>query len=195
VDLLATATQLADTAEGVVGAVDGVLGTVNPGLAGLIDVDLLDTSGTGVSKQNGYVRSVANLVAATVSINPPTDLAGILTTLDGLTSVTELLSGAGVAGALPALPNVLGMNALETLLAAGGPAVQALAGGATVRVAGVSAQSTFLPAGTTPAAPGAPTSSLPRTGSDDGMLAMAAVLLLALAVGIRRTVLAPARID
>jgi hypothetical protein len=194
VDLLAGAQQLANVAGQVVGNVDDVLAMVDPDLAGLIAVDLLDTSGTGVSKQNGYVRSVANLIGATVSINPPSDLATILSDLDGLTSVTELLSGAGVPGVLPVLPNVAGMNALETVLAAGGPVVQALAGGATVRVAGVSATSTFLPAGATPAAP-TPTSSLPRTGGDSGMLAMAAVLLIALAAGIRRTVLAPARID
>jgi hypothetical protein len=194
VDLLATAQQLASTADSVVASIDDVLGTIDPALAGVIDVKLLDTSGTGVTKQNGYVRSVAKLVGANVSITPPANLAAIVTGLADGTSITEALTAAVPGASLPALPNAAGMQALETVLAAGGPVVQALAGGADVQVAGVTATATFLPGPVSPA-PSSPTGSLPRTGGSTGMAAIAAGLLAVLAIAVRRQVLLPSRTD
>jgi hypothetical protein len=192
-DLLATAQQLTDTAESALDTIDGVLGTIDPDLAGIVNVELLDTSGTGVTKQNGYVQSVASLVGVAASITPPADLAGVISGLPA-TSITDTLLASVPGAPAAALPNAAGMQAVEAAL--GGGALQALANGASLEVASVVAGATFLPGAAPATAQPTPTSGqLPRTGGTTGIAAMAAGFLFVLAIAVRRRVLAPVRID
>ena len=72
VDLLATAQQLADTAESALTTIDGVLGTIDPGLAGLVDLQVLDTSGTGVTRRTATCEPLpAWSASASPSRRPP----------------------------------------------------------------------------------------------------------------------------
>ena len=214
VDLLATAQSLAAKVDTVTSQLDAVLGLVGVpavgDLAGILDVKLLDTTGTGVTKDGNYVKAVANLTGVTVTITPPANLADIVDGLGDGTSVLEQLTALDAAA--PAgltMPNTDAMRTLENALtvptapgtAALVPsvdgAVQALAGGATLSLASLSGTSTFAPqiAGQ-PATPGAP-SELPRTGTSTNAAGLAALgmVLGALAIGIRRHVLIPVRVD
>jgi LPXTG-motif cell wall-anchored protein len=101
--------------------------------------------------------------------------------------VSDLVSSLGLP-ALPALPGVAGVSQLESVLGN----VQALAQGATLRVASLSSTSEFTPAAvaSTPSTPGAPvatsTGELPRTGGDGATYAVFGVLLLAAALALVR---------
>jgi hypothetical protein len=193
VDLLAGATAVTDLASSAVGQIDTVLGTIDPDLAGIINLKLLDTSGTGVSKTaTGYIKSVANLTAVDLTLTPPANLTDIIANLPATSIADTLLAVPGVA-ALPALPNTAATQALETVLAAGGPAVQALAGGARLRIANVSGVADFLPA-TAPGTTSTP-GQLARTGTNTTALMALAMILAMSAIGIRRRVLAPVRKD
>lgn len=214
VDLLATAQSLAAKVETVTGQLDAVLGVVGVpavgDLAGILDVKLLDTTGTGVSKDGNYVKSVANLTGATVTITPPANLGAIVSGLAGGTSVLEQLTA--LSPSAPAdltMPNTDAMRTLENALTvptASGTAalvdpvtgaVQALAGGATLSLASLSGTSTFAAqASAAPVTPGAPR-ELPRTGTSTNAAGLAALgmVLGAMAIGIRRHVLIPVRVD
>jgi hypothetical protein len=195
VDLLAGATAVTDLASSAVGQIDSVLGTIDPDLAGLINLKLLDTSGTGVSKTaTGYVKSVANLTAVDLTLTPPANLTDIINGLPATSIADTLLAVPGVS-ALPVLSNTAATQALETVLAGGGSPVQALVGGARLRIASINGVADFLPAtapgSSTPGAPG----DLARTGTNTTALMALAMLLGMTAIGIRRRVLAPVRKD
>ena len=216
IDLLATAQALAAKADAIKGQLDDVLGVVGVDavgdLAGILDVDLLDTTGTGVTKNGEYVQAVANLTGVKVTITPPANLAAIVSGLAGGTSVLEELDGllpgdaSAVEGALT-MPNTDAMRALENALtvptapgtAALAPAgaTNALLGGATLSLASVSGTSNFVPRVAGQATPTPTGGELPRTGTSGNAVGLAALgmVLGALAIGIRRQVLAPVRID
>jgi LPXTG-motif cell wall-anchored protein len=196
VDLSATAAQIVGTVDSVTSQLDSVLGVL--GLDGLVNLSLLDTTGTGVTKTPaGYVRSVSNLTGVDLSIVPPTDLAQIV---GGLPVVGSSIGGllAAVPGlpqgvAVPAMPGTTGMESLNTLLS-GASAVDALASGARLRLASVGGVAEFLPqsAGATPTG-----GTLPRTGGNSGLtaFAFAGIIMAMLGLGVRRRVLAPVRVD
>lgn len=177
------------------GQLNDILESVDPGLLDLIDLKLLDTTGTGVSKNSaGYVQAVSNLTALDLSIVPPADLGDIVggLGLGGADSMASLISAVPVAStsaALVSLPGTESADVLGTVL--GG--VDALAGGARVRVASISATSTFLPA----AAPGTatPGGTLPRTGGSTAGFAVVGVIMALLGLSVHRRVLAPVRAD
>jgi hypothetical protein len=199
VDLGSSAAQVLDTVDDVTTNLDSVLGVV--GLDGIVNLELLDTTGTGVTKTpTGYVRSVSNLTGVDLSIVPPADLATLISGLPAApASIGGLLAaipGLPAAVSAPALPGTLGMEALNTLLSGASP-VDALADGARLRLASVGGVAEFLPqvaGGGTPTGTGG---TLPRTGgaSDLTAFAVAAVIMAMLGLGIRRRVLAPVRVD
>jgi hypothetical protein len=197
-DLSATAAQITGLADTVTGQLDGVLGVL--GLDGIVSLDLLDTTGTGVTKTpTGYVRSVSNLTGVDLNIDlSALDLEAVIGNLTGGTAISSLLGPlSGVPGlpALPALEGVASMELLNTLLGNAAP-LGALADGARLRLAGVGGAAEFLPA--TAGAPATPTGgTLPRTGGTSGMtgFAVAAVVMAMLGLGVRRRVLAPVRVD
>ncbi|HZQ86207.1 MAG TPA: hypothetical protein VFA83_15275, partial [Acidimicrobiales bacterium] len=190
IDLLSNAQALTSTS--ALNAVKSVLGSVDPGLANIIGLKLLDSTGTGVSSSNGYVQALGKLTAVHLSITPPANLAAIL---GGITSANSALTA--LKTAVPAfnlssvsLPNVAGMDALNSALKAtpAAAAVNALAGGASMDVASVQATSNFVPViASAQAAPGA---TLPRTGRDAG-IAIVGMVLVGMAIAIRRRILAP----
>ena len=172
-----------------------ILDAIDPGLLDMIDLKLLDTTGTGVSKDNaGYVRSVANLTALDLSITPPADLTDIVAGLglDGVGSIGNLL-GAVPGATVPVLEGTAAADTLGTLLGGTGSPVDALVSGARLRIASTSAAASFLPA----AAPGTttPGGTLPRTGGSTAGFAVVGVIMAMLGLSVRRRVLAPVRVD
>lgn len=189
-DLGATATALTDAVNRVTGAVGGVLGTVDPGLAGLVSVKLFEQS-KDVKAVNGYTTAAAGLTALTATITPPADLAAIVSRIQGATGIGDVLAGLGAN--LAALPDLsTGMTQLEGLL--GG--AQGLAAGATLKVGEFSSTAEFLPA-VAPAAnpaPARPGGELPRTGGDNAEWAVLGVLFLAAAAAIVRWLRRPVNV-
>ena len=192
VDLLSGASAATSTVTSALNSIKGVLGSVDPGLANLISLKVLDTTGTGVTSANGYVQALGKLTAVHLGITPPANLAAIL---GGITSANSALTA--LKTAVPAfnlssvsLPNVAGMDALNSALKAtpAAAAVNALAGGASVDLASVQAASNFVPV----IAAAAPGGTLPRTGRNGG-LAVVGMVLVGLALVIRRRVAAANR--
>lgn len=182
VDLKDTAAQVNAAIANVNSIVGDALGAVAPGLSGVVDVDLLTTdTDNGISTAGGYNKAVAGLTAVSATITPPVDLATIISTVEAATGIGDEITALG--GTVPAVSTVMG--SLETAL--GG--VQALAQGpAAIRVASLRSVSNFVAAA--PANPG----ELPRTGSNStAALTGFGMLLAALAIGIRRYVVAPSR--
>lgn len=177
----------------VTGLLSGVLGTIDPGLAKLLDVKILGKS-TDVSTAGGYNKASASFDILSLTVNPLAGLTGIvggLLNAGSTNSPLALLGGAGVAKPAAALPVVGGdMGLLNGLLNPTG-LVGALTQGLSLRIG--SMVSTSELAATTvdepvalPAAPIAPVTELPRTGADTGTVAALASLLAALALGARR---------
>jgi hypothetical protein len=175
-DLGATVEQVSGLLNQVTGTIDGVLGSINPGLAGLVKLKVLDRqSGTSTSA-DGYNHATASLTALTASIVPPANLAAIVSTVAGLTnSVGDILGQLG--GTLPVVSTA--MSTLEGALGS----VQALAGGATIKVAELTAAADYSPQAVPVTAPGG---DLPRTGGPAFPIALLGVLFIAAAVAIDR---------
>jgi hypothetical protein len=193
VDLLSGSQAL--TSNLALNSIKGVLGSVDPGLANLVNLKFLDTTGTGVSSANGYVQALGKLTAVHLGITPPANLAAIL---GGITSANSALTA--LKTAVPAfnlagvaLPNVAGMDALNSALKAtpAAAAVNALAGGASMDLASVQAASNFVPVIASAPAPSGGT--LPRTGRNGGY-AIVGMVLVGLALVIRRRVVAAGRV-
>jgi hypothetical protein len=186
VDLGAAASQVTGLVNTVTGTLSSVLGTIDPGLANLVSVKMFEQT-KSVAQDGDYSKATAALSALTATITPPAQLAAIVSKVQGLTGVTDLVSSLGLP-ALPALPGVAGVSQLESVLGN----VQALAQGATLRVASLSSTSEFSPAAVTaaPSTPGAPAATpageLPRTGGDGATYAVFGVLLLAAALALVR---------
>lgn len=191
-DALATAQQVTDAVTAATDQLGGILGAVSPDLADLIDLNLLDTSGTGVSKaNNGYVRSVAKLTALDLSINPPDTLDDIIAGLP-VSGIGDVLTAIPGFGTLPALPGLDAADALNSVLSATQTPVAALASGADFAVVSVDGTSEFLPA-SAPAGPAPTGGTLPRTGASTTAFALIAALMAVLGLAIRRHVLVPVR--
>lgn len=194
--------SVGETLNRVTGILDSVFGPL--GLGKLVEVKLLEKT-TDVTTTNGYVRASAGFSILRVSINPPEDIASIVSGLTGSsTSSASILKGAGVAnaaGSLPVFSGALAPLAGNLNLPA---ALASLTQGLTLRVgavdgmsehkvaaASVSAPAVIAPAPATPVAP--PDGQLPRTGSESTQMAVLAFGLAAIALGLRRFVLRPAR--
>ncbi|HUR78746.1 MAG TPA: hypothetical protein VMZ22_12425 [Acidimicrobiales bacterium] len=175
-DLGATLTQVNGVVSTINGTVSSVLGSISPDLANLVKVSLFEKdSATGVSRDGGYVKSLAGVTALTASITPPLNLDAIVSGLVGTAGIGSVLTAAG--GSLPVLDTV--MTTLNGLL---GSSVEALSGGATVKLASVTSGASF----TTPVA--ASGGALPRTGgtAQNALVGMALVIA---AMASRRFVL------
>jgi hypothetical protein len=180
-DLGSTLTQVNGVLNTVNSTLSGVLGSISPDLANLVHVSLFDKdSATGVTKDGGYVKSLAGVTGLTASIVPPLNLTSIVTGLlgnAGTAGIGSILTGAG--GTLPVLDTLMDTLNGTGLL----DAVNALAGGATIKLASVTSGASF----TTPVA--ATNGTLPRTGgtAQTALLGMALVIA---AIASRRFVLA-----
>ena len=180
VDLASTLTQINTVVNTVNGTLSSVLGSISPDLANLVHVTMFQKdAATGVSKDGGYVKSLAGVSALTASIAPPLNLTQIVTGLLGNAStdgIGSALTGAG--GSVPALDTL--MTTFNGLL---GQSVNALAGGASIKLASVTSGASF----TTPVA--ATNGSLPRTGGT-AQTALLGMALVVAAIASRRFVLA-----
>ncbi|MBV8692692.1 MAG: hypothetical protein JO054_16650 [Actinobacteria bacterium] len=189
IDLLSNAQAL--TSNLALNSIKSVLGSIDPGLANIVNLKVLDSTGTGVSSANGYIQALGKLTAVHLGITPPANLTAILGNITSANSALTALKTAVPAFNLSsvALPNVAGMDALNSVLKAtpAAAAVNALAGGASMDVASVQAASNFVPVIASAPAPSGGT--LPRTGRDAGY-AIVGMVLVGLAIGIRRRVLA-----
>ena len=176
VDLSGSIAQVSGLVSGINEKLSSTLGAINPGLAGLVDVKVLEEV-TSVVNEGGYNRTRAGIAALTASIKPPAELAAIIGTLKTGVGVGDLIAQADLP--LPGVGDT--MAGLESTL---GGAVQALAGGATIKVAEVMAASDFAVAGAPVAAPGG---ELPRTGgTSTGLLALVAAGMAGMALAVRR---------
>jgi hypothetical protein len=181
-DLGATLEQVNGVVNTVNDTLDGVLGSISPDLANLVNVSLFDKdSATGVSKDGGYVKSLAGVTALTASITPPLNLTQIVDGLlanAGTAGIGSILTSSEIGGTLPVLDTV--MTTLNGLL---GQAVSALSGGATIKLASVTSGASF----TTPVA--ATGGALPKTGGT-AQTALIGMALVIAAIASRRFVMA-----
>ena len=176
-DLGSTLAQVNSVVNTVNSTLSSVLGSISPDLASLVNVNMFQKdAATGVTKDGGYVKSLAGVSALTASIVPPLNLTSIVTNLLPANGIGAALTGAG--GTLPVVDTL--MTTLNGLL---GSTVNALAGGASIKLASVTSGASF----TTPVA--ATNGSLPRTGgtAQTALLGMALVIA---AIASRRFVLA-----
>lgn len=182
IDLAGTAEQLTAALAAVNTQLGQVLAIVDPGLANLVKVSVLDKA-TSITQEGGYTKSRAGITAATATITPPANLAAIVSGLVATTEdVTAQLTAAGVA--LPPLDGL--MTQLASTL---NSATSVLTAPASVQVASVLSASDYrLAAPVTPGAPGS-TPTLPRTGGSD--LVLFAGFLGMLALAIRRFTQSP----
>ncbi|MCU1462988.1 MAG: hypothetical protein JWO37_3063 [Acidimicrobiales bacterium] len=194
VDLAAAGANVAALVNSVTAKVSGILGTINPALANLVSVKVLEQS-KSVSSSGGYTHAVASITGLAATVTPPANLAGIVSALKRATfrratyAVTDPVSSILGTAAAP-LAQVTNAAGLASALGV----ASALTSGAAISVAEVSASSDFAPtAGVT--TPGTTPGELPRTGTDTSLLAVFGVLLIATAAGIIRWLRTPTRID
>lgn len=177
VDLASTVAALNGLVTAVNTTVSGALGSIDPGLANLVSVSLFDKDpATGVTSNGGYTNALAGITALTAKVTPPAALATIISSLPAAGGIGSAITGAG--GTVPGLSTVMGT--FEGLL---GPTVQALAGGATLKLASVASGASF----TTPVA--ATGGTLPRTGGT-AQVALFGFGLAVAALAARRWVVA-----
>ena len=179
-DALGTVDQVVALSDQITGALGGILAIIDPSLANLVDIDVLDRS-TSIVANGAATEALASLTGLRVTITPP-DLCGLLTRL-GATPVTETLGGlldslGGVIPPLPVVGNVLGdlgsvLNCNAAATAAGARVGADLVGGLanaltqplTVEALTVGSQGAFTPAAaqvpTTTTTPGGPTTTTP----------------------------------
>ena len=184
-DLSSTLGAVTGVVNGITNALNGVLGSVSPDLRGLIDLKFFDKPSTnGVSADGSYTKALAGITGLKLGINPPANLAGIIS---GLTS-SGATSGIGVGildagGTLPVLGGLMGTlnNAVPATAA-----LSALAGGATIKVADVTTGSNFAAPGSNPVGTAVSAPSLPRTGMNNAALMILGMLFAGLAITARR---------
>lgn len=178
---LAEINALVETAEGELG---GLLGLIDPSLADLIDIGVLEQN-TSVSESGGAVIADAAFTALRVDVLPDVlELQALIQRLSALESIGDLLAGQGVelpAGPLDQLTQLLdGVDTSGLELVDGG--VLPLSEGVGVRVGSLSQRSTFAAVAT----PQNPVPALPNTGSNDGMMLLLGGGALVAALGARR---------
>ena len=176
VDLGSTAAQVSSLVNGVASQVNGVLTTLDPGLAGLVSVKVLDQN-KSITSSGGYTHALASLTALHVAVTPPAALTSIVR---GLNASETPISGLFPQGSTPDPVSQL-MSTLNSTLG-----VSALGGGATVDAVSLSSTSDFtVPASPGTVTPNAPSGTLAVTGSGTQLLGLAGLLLLALGVTAR----------
>ena len=185
VDLLSVGNLL----NGITGQLTSVLGAIDPSLANLVKVAVLDKA-TSVTTANGYNNALAGIDVLSLAVVPPALLSSLVSTLTGTVGLSPIgkLSAAGVANPLASLP-VLGGGALALGNLLNLPAtVGALTQGLSLKVGSVKSSSQFkLASAPGPAAVAAPVGdTLPRTGGDTRTLGMLAAGMAVLALGVRR---------
>jgi hypothetical protein len=189
IDLAATAAQVSAAVAAVNTKLGETLALVDPGLANLVKVSVLDQA-TSITQDGGYTRSRAGVTAASATITPPANLAALVQGILGQVGVAETLTTAGAT--VPQLDGL--MNQLAGALNLG---TSALTAPAKVQIASVLSASDYrLGAAATPGTPaGSP--SLPRTGGPDLVLFGGLLAILALAVRrlSRTPEVQPVRID
>lgn len=195
VDLIGTLDQLDGLANQLTGAVDGVLGTIDPALAGMVEIKLAERT-ESVREEDGRTIAEAAITGLRLRITPP-DLCGLLGRLGAADTISGLL--ADLAQTVPATPlpvaDVLGdLGSVVTCTPTTGATVGAqLVGGLapaltqplTVEALTVSGKGSFAAPIQVPVSgrPGA--TPLPRTGGEPVLLLFGA-LAAASAVGLRR---------
>ena len=174
-DLASTVAQVNAAVATINTRLASVLGLVDPGLANLVKVSVLDQA-TSIVSDGGYVRSRAGITAATATITPPANLAAIVDGIVGQVGVAQALVGSAIP--VPAVSGL--MNDLAGTL---NLASSALTSPARVQIAQVLSASDYARVAgvTTTGAPGSGTPTLPRTGGNDLLLlgGLAAVLAIA----------------
>ncbi|MGH9275267.1 MAG: hypothetical protein ACRDZU_11530 [Acidimicrobiales bacterium] len=195
IDPAATLAQVTGLADQVTGTLGGILSLVDPALAGLVDIDLLE-QGTAVTEEGGVTKAIAGITALRATITPP-DVCAVLGRLGLEETVGSVLGSLGES--LPALPGPVGtvlgdlgstVRCAAPLTAAGFTASSLVDGVAsaltqplTVEALSISGAGSF----SVPAAPGAPGTpgELPTTGGN-AQLALLAVGLGVLGIAARR---------
>lgn len=191
IDGTAALGQVTALTEEITATLSGLLATIDPALADLVDIDLLDQA-TSVTEADGVTSAVAGITALRATITPP-DVCALLSRLAAQETVGSVLGGLGEQ--LPSLPGPVGdvlgdlgsTVSCTTASSEGTVTAAALVDGVasaltqplTVEALSLSGSGSFwVPA----AAPGSPTpgatpGTLPRTGGD------AQLALLALGLG------------
>ena len=187
-DLQGAAGQVAATVDQVQSTIGGILGQIDPALANLVTVHLLDQA-TSVTQDpdTSTIVSDASFTGLGIDI-APLDLSGLIASLGQQTSIGDQLTGLGIdpTSVLP-VPAISGFN--DVLAAAsGGADVFALSDGMSAQVASLSQQSSYSPvaATATPTPAPTPAPNLPRTGSNDTMLVLLGFMAAAGALGLRK---------
>ena len=128
IDLLGGDVAAAAVGDDVAAAIAGlntqlgtVLATIDPSLANLVKVSVLDQA-TSITQEGGYTKSRAGLTAATATVTPPADLAALVDGILADTGVAETLTAAGapvptVDGLMDTLQTTLGLPDLTNVLA------------------------------------------------------------------------------
>lgn len=185
VDLTATAAELNAVLGQVESTLGGILGGIDPSLADLVDIGLLEEN-TSVTQSNGAIVSDAAFTALRVDVLPNVaELLALIEGLAGVESIGDLLAAEGVdvpAGPLDELTALLDNVPTSGLEVDGG--VLPLSEGVGVRVGSLSQRSTFAAVAT----PANPVPALPNTGSNDGLMLLIGGAALVGAIGARRWV-------
>ena len=187
-DVGATAAQLATLSTQVTSTLSGLLGSIDPGLAGLVQVDLLARA-TSLAEQDGVTTVSAAITGLRAMITPP-DVCAILgrlgsvqdtlgTVLVGLGDVAEPLRGpvGDLLGTLGSTVSCdLAQGALSSTTLVNGLAT-ALTQPATVEALSLAGAGSYTLLGSSTPAAGTP-GTLPTTGGDTHLT------LLALSVAV-----------
>ncbi|HEY9555999.1 MAG TPA: hypothetical protein VIR58_04650, partial [Acidimicrobiales bacterium] len=96
--------QVGALADQLTGALGAILGTIDPSLASLVDVELLEQT-TSVTEADGVTQAVAGITGLAATITPP-DICGVLDRLAVGETLGSVLDGLGEA--LPSLPGPVG---------------------------------------------------------------------------------------
>lgn len=184
IDLLAPAANINANVAAINDKIGDVLSLVDPGLADLVSVSVLDKA-TSVSSADGYTRSRAGVTAASATITPPANLAALVKAITDQVGVAQALAGSTVD--VPVVSSA--MKDLGSVLKA---STSVLTSPSKVQVAQVLSASDFARAGGPVGAP-----MLPRTGGTDLVLfgGLAGVLALATRRFVRVPAVRMARID
>jgi LPXTG-motif cell wall-anchored protein len=186
-DLNATVAQVTALKDTVLGTLNGITSTL--GLGNLIDIGILERTAS-VKAEGSYNVASSGLDLLRVSINPPANLAGLLSGAGGILSgtgaISGLLSGLNLpVGNLPLGTDVLGQAFGLTSL---------LSTPTTIKVGSIGANADYTTAvagNTLTGGPAdgslSPGGTLPRTGGTNGAwFAFLAAISLAGAFGITR---------
>lgn len=187
-DVGSTPAQLTALADQVTATLSGILSTIDPSLANLVDIDLL-TQATSLTEDAGVVEALAAITGLRATVTPP----AVCDLLEGLGGATDSLGAVlgGLGEVLSSLPGPVGevlgdLGSAVDCTAEIGSVATALTQPVTVQALSVSGAATFSSTGAaiTPQTPTTP-GSLPGTGGN-AQLALVAVGLGAVGLAARR---------